>query len=176
LPDSEAAGTSSGMDTLPGQRVVYPLISDKESMQLTMLKPGSNFAACNCNTGQRGSLYKHQVAWLLAQYPYGGCAARFIVKMLGTRLGFVRGCTMHDIQDLTMELCHLQLQQPSTAACLTPNCPIIENHDGAAALHLQRRTEFRVATCLHQQCQGSKVWHCIGTAYNQLCSSSWRRS
>jgi hypothetical protein len=128
------------LHTLPGPLVVYMyvLTSDKASIKHTMHKPGSNSAACDCNTGQQGSVCKHQVAWLLAQYPYGDCAERLIVKMLGTRPGFVGGCTMQNIQDLTMDLWRLQLQQPPTAAYVPSNCPINENHDGAAGMHLEK--------------------------------------
>jgi hypothetical protein len=156
-PHSEAAGSSSGTDTLPGPLVVQVLTSDKASIKHTMHKPGSNFAACDCNTGQQGSVCKHQVAWLLAQYPYGDCAERLIVKMLGTRLGFVGGCTMEDIQDLTMELCRLQLQQPHTAACVPSNCLINENQDGAAAMHLEKENRAQGSNLPAQAVPGQQA-------------------
>lgn len=59
---------------------------------------------------------KHQVAWLLHEYASGDDAARLIIRMLGTRLGFAGGCTMEDISDLTIALLQLCMQPNATAA------------------------------------------------------------
>jgi hypothetical protein len=58
---------------------------------------------------------------LLDMHPYGDSAERLIVSMLGTRLGFVGGCSMEDIEDLSWELGMLRLKVmcPSPAAART---------------------------------------------------------
>jgi hypothetical protein len=83
---------------------VYVLNESQDAARYCMQSPDYNYAACSCNTGKQGSMCKHQIAWLLAEFPYGDQAERLIVSMPGTRLGFVEGCSMEDISDLTTEL------------------------------------------------------------------------
>jgi hypothetical protein len=172
-PLSEAASTAVGTDPLTGPQIVYVLSSDKDSILHTMKNPGSNFAACSCNTGKQGSVCKHQVAWLLAQYPYGDSAERLIVKMLGTRLGFVGGCSMEDIQDLTVELSSLQLQQPSTAACATRRGPFSEHCDEVLAMHLGQENSVGSSNLLARAGPGQQAMENHRQRMEALLKQQW---
>jgi hypothetical protein len=106
----DARNPASAHDELQDPDVVYVLNGCKDGVAYTMHKPASTYAACTCNMGKQGSVCSHQVAWLLDRHPYGDSAERLIVKMLGTRLGFVGGCSMEDIEDLSWELSMLRLK------------------------------------------------------------------
>jgi hypothetical protein len=114
--------------------VVYVLCDRKAAVKYCMHNPDSTYAACSCNTAEQGSVCKHQIAWLLAEFPFGDRAERLIVSMLGTRLGFAGGCGMENISDLTAELRLLQIadmQCTHAAPCSGTNASELQGAEGA---------------------------------------------
>jgi hypothetical protein len=72
----------------------------------TMCNPAVRYAACSCSVARQQKLCKHQAAWLatLAPRECQADAMRLIVQMAGTLLGFMQGCSMEDVSNLSEAL------------------------------------------------------------------------
>jgi uncharacterized Zn finger protein len=92
------------------------------SQAYAMTSPASTYACCTCPEAIQQKPCKHHIAWLLAQAPddWQPKAIRVVVKMLGTRLGFVCGCTMEDSSNLFHALQALHCR-PCDATVASPS-------------------------------------------------------
>jgi hypothetical protein len=126
---------------------VYVLNDARTDVQHTMQNPRLRPNACTCHTATQGSTCHHQLAWLLAEYPYGMKAEKLVLVMLGQKFGYGGGCSLDDISPLTNALNLLQLELPSAVAypvCASssPPCQDLESAQQLAAAPLPGRVKL----------------------------------